>query len=108
MRINKLFRIYSFVKYDQNPRNPKSLQQVPTLQGCELGHVCHPAEVAPMCRAIAPRATQARGAGSMAGFPRAAASRTASHWTVAVRATKIRQLRLELSFQCRAWPTLSV
>lgn len=64
------------------------------LQGGKLGQASHPAEVAPVCRAVAPRAAQPRGEGEGTRLPGAAA----------VRATELRQLRLHLPFQGGAWP----
>lgn len=47
--------------------------RAPALQGCELGQAHHPAQVAPVCGAVAPRAAGAGGVGGGPGLPGAAA-----------------------------------
>lgn len=59
----------------------------------------------PISWAVAPGAAHARGVGCRGGLPRAASYGTASPRAAAVRAHDIWQLRLQLPFQCRAWPT---
>lgn len=46
--------------------------RAPALQGRELGQAHHPAQVAPVCGAVAPRAARAGGVGAGPGLPGAA------------------------------------
>lgn len=80
-------------------------QHTHSLQGCVLGQAYHPAEVAPVGRAVAPWAAHSGGVGGRARLPGTAPCGTTSPWAAASQAIKIRQLRCQLPFYRGARPT---
>lgn len=77
MRINKLIWIFFLVTFSNKRYYPLSLEvsepsMAPALQGRELGQAHHPAQMAPVSGAVAPRAAWAGGVGGGPGLPGAA------------------------------------